>query len=124
MKAYAFPFSADIGGTAGLFLGASLLTVMEMGEFLLMSAVSFFKHLKGVGKLKRKCDEKQSQENNGRTTIDQTGIYGTIFSIDKSDSLTNVKKIKVKEKPLKWDEYMESQALKLDCTPGEQTLVQ
>ena len=90
-----------------------------MGEFLLMSALSFFKHLTGVGKLKRKCDEKHFHENNGRTAIDQTDIYGTIFSIGKSDSSTNVTKIKVKEKPLKWDEYMESQALKLGYTPEE-----
>ena len=66
-----------------------------------MSALSFYKHLTGVGKLKRKCEEKHSHESNGKTAMDQTGIYGTIYFIGKSDSSTNVKKIKVKEKPLK-----------------------
>ena len=101
IKVYTFPFSADIGGTAGLFLGASLLTILEMGEFHLTSALSFYKQLTGVGNLKRKCAEKQSQEYNDKTVMNQTGIYGTIYSIGKSDSSTNVKKIKVKEKLLK-----------------------
>ncbi len=45
---------AQTGGTAGLFLGASLLTVMEFGEFFLLIAISLLKQLTGNTKLEQK----------------------------------------------------------------------
>ncbi len=97
------PISADVGGTAGLFLGASLLTAMEMGEFLLLSVISFFKHLSDAGQIHDKSkmglgNPEETQEKNGnviKERDDVLGLYNTIFS---TNSPTNVQKIKVQEK--------------------------
>ena len=37
-------FSADVGGNAGLFLGTSLLTVLEMGEFIVITLLITLKY--------------------------------------------------------------------------------
>ena len=47
-------FSADIGGNAGLFLGASFLTVMEMGEFLVITLLLTLKNITSTGRIGQK----------------------------------------------------------------------
>ena len=87
-----------------MFLGASLLTVMEMGEFLLLSAVSFCKHLAETGKIQQKArpEDSVSYCNNnlsvGKHAVDGNDVFGTIYSIPKFDGSTRtVHKIKVQE---------------------------
>ena len=88
-------FSADIGGTAGLFLGASLLTVLEMGEFLFLSVMSILSHLSGAGKMKKKHE---ATLNESRSYNDKNGIYGSIFSTPASGrSIMTVHKINVQK---------------------------
>ena len=98
--------SADIGGTAGLFLGASLLTVLEMGEFLILSAMSVLSHLSGAGKIKVKRetapkDSRSYYDGNlfmGKN-LDKNGTFGSLFSTPTSGTpTTTVNKIKVQKK--------------------------
>ncbi len=41
-------FSADVGGTFGLFLGCSLLTVLEIAEFMMLNVVLICKECAGL----------------------------------------------------------------------------
>ena len=46
-------FSADVGGNAGLFLGASLLTILEMGEFMVIRMLFTLKSITFTGRIKQ-----------------------------------------------------------------------
>ena len=99
-------FSADIGGTAGLFLGASLLTVLEMGEFLFLSVMSILSHLSGAGKMKEKHEATLNDSRlyygsniSMEKNLDKNGIFGSIFSTPASGrSIMTVHKINVQKK--------------------------
>ena len=59
--------TADLGGNLGLCLGASLLSVMEFGEFIMQACLSVFKRLQNTGKIKH-------EESNGEGSKEQ-GVY-------------------------------------------------
>ena len=59
--------TADIGGNLGLCLGASLFSVVEFGEFIVIAIASMCSRMKNAGKMKRKVstveDGKEGQTN-------------------------------------------------------------
>ena len=69
-------FAADVGGTAGLFLGASLLTVMEFGEFFLLVAISILKRLCGTNEPEQKYPNDKTSSVENVTSVDEQKTSG------------------------------------------------
>jgi hypothetical protein len=59
-------FSADIGGQAGFCIGASILSIMELGEWLLNIVIGVFRTLAG----RRTVPDNEEQRKERTATSD------------------------------------------------------
>ncbi len=79
--------SADVGGTAGLFLGASLLTLMEVVEFAFFCALAFAKELT-KNKSMKQVHVKETHETQKDDSFKNFSADDLKFG-DRDRSLTN-----------------------------------
>ena len=77
--------AANIGGTAGLFLGASILTIMEVWDFLLITFGLVAKTFATAGQVQQ--SPKASREDLPKSTRGNSfGMSNSVFDVNKDDA--------------------------------------
>ena len=76
--------TANIGGTAGLFLGASILTIMEVWDFLLITFALVVKTFATAGQVQQ--SPKPSREDLPKSTSGNSfEVSNSAFDVNKDD---------------------------------------